>query len=701
MRRPFFFALLLSTCGMLAHGQKACRNYLADQHSGQSGFYLDFEDKPGTGDSQCRLDNLSLIFGVGNGTRYVYLSQRGGWELDKEYVAIGAAANGVSTLTLNGTAIGSAAAELAPVGGLVYGGTIPSFANNTAEYVVVLEDVRLKTDTEKSLDLSFTKEASRPLPLYNFDPSGPRQADWNLAADEALTVTVRFRLIATPPLAQFAPYVDRYGQSYYGHWPGKFETDNQFAQAAAKEQGLIRRWGPVQQFDIYGGYLNSGWQEPATGFFRVTQKNGFWWLISPLGNPCFYTSFDSAPGPTLNVTPVTGRENLFAELPPRDGELAEAWRTGVNGDPDVTYFVFSTANLIRKYGSDWRNRLNEITKQRAQAWGFSGVGKFSDPIGLSYIPRLSRKSLSNTAGAKHPDTFDPQVQEAFRSQLVSQMSGRADDPFIVGWSLGNEAEELIAGTEITGVFSKANAQTPIKKALVDYAYQQLYGGNLSRLATAWQIAASSIGDVYASHTAVLPAADLESLRQYYAASYYKFIYTTIKQIDPQHLYLGFFIQIGGFTTLADWTLLGENCDVIGYDRYAYGLTDDRVNEWLRATNKAALLGEFSFSPTYHMQRGFGAAPNAPSEDETMEGVLYGQVLREAATNPYIVGAGWFAYRDQAITGRGPGSGPDLTYGEHTARGLIDVSDTPKWAFIDLVRRENLAVAPNRLANTLR
>ncbi len=702
MSTRFLFALAISCSVPLLYGQGGpCRNYAADQHNGRAGFYLDFENRAASGDPLCRLGNLSLIFGTGNGNSFVFLRQNGGWELNKEYVAIATAADGISTLVLNGTTLDSAPATLNPQSGLVAGNVIPSFADSAAEYVVVVEDIQLKAGKRKPLGISFAQEASRPLPLFNFDPSGPRQANFDLEPGEALSVTARFRIIATPSITDYAPYVDRYGQSKYGDWPGKFKSDDQFAQSAQYEQERIRRWGDPKQFDPFGGYLKSSWKEEGTGFYRVTQKNGFWWLLSPLGNPCFYTSFDSAPAPTLSFTPVSGRENLFEELPPKDGEFAEAWRVGVNGDPGVSYFVFSTANLIRKYGAGWRESLNEITKQRALAWGFSGLGKFSDPVGLSYIPRLSRKSLSNVPGAKRPDIFDPQVQAVFRNTVASQMEGRTNEPLIVGWSLGNEAEETVAASEITGVFSKNGSEVPIKRALADAAVKQIYDGDLQKLASAWKITASSIDDVYASKTAVLPAADVETLRLFFEEIYFKFVYSTVKDIDPQHLYFGSFIQIGGFTTLDDWKLLGQNVDVIGYDRYAYGLTDDRVNEYLQSTNKAAFLGEFSFSPTYHMRRGFGAAPNAPSEDETQAAVYYAQTVNEAATNPYIVGSSWFAYRDQAITGRGPGSGPELTYGEHTARGLIDVTDTPKWSMLEIVRKINLGIARKRLANTLR
>jgi hypothetical protein len=60
-------------------------------------------------------------------------------------------------------------------------------------------------------------------------------------------------------------------------------------------------------------------------------------------------------------------------------------------------------------------------------------------------------------------------------------------------------------------------------------------------------------------------------------------------------------------------------------------------------------------------------------------------------NPYCVGVFYFAYRDQPLTGRGPGTGPAIVHGEHYAFGLVDVTDRPKWDFVSRVRDANLQV----------
>jgi hypothetical protein len=702
MKNTLLLLTILTAINSVVNAQGLCRNYLAEQYSGGAGFYVDVENQVQPGDSVCRLQNIRLIVGSGDGSAFNYASGSGLLQFDHEYVATGMVGLGNLELRLNGSVVSNVAGGFVPYAGAFDGNMIPGWASSPAEYVIVVEDVQLKSSGGKHLDLSFAKEASRVYPLFGFDPAGPRRAVWNMPEGDSLTVTVKFRVIHAPEVAPYAPYFNRYGQSVQAEWPGKITNDEQLVQAAATEQKKLKAWGAPTQFDKYGGLINHSWQAAATGFYRVEQKNGYWWLISPLGNPCFYKAFTTAPGGTWDRTPVTGRENLFQDLPPQTGDDAVVWTQGAwGGDSNVDYLIFQAANLIRKYGgSDWQSALLNITEQRVKSWGFSGLGKFSDFVGMPVIGGLGRGSAPNAPGISHPDVFDPAIQGQMLSDLTSEIGSEVNDATIVGWSVGNEDSELVATWEISDVFSQEDANVPLKQALVNCALRKVYAGNLQALAAAWSIQATTIQDVYASTSAVVPAGDQEVLRQYFEDRYDNFLYTTIKKIDPNHLYLGNWYLVGGYATDADWQVISRNVDVIGYDRYNYGVTDAHFASLLQTAGKPALLGEFSFPPTYRMQRGFGAFGTYTDSDASA-GDLYAQVLDEAAGNPYIIGTDWFQYRDEAISGRGPGSGPGLVYGEHYAFGLIDMADNPKWDMIERIRTANLSVAAKRLANTLK
>ncbi len=144
-------------------------------------------------------------------------------------------------------------------------------------------------------------------------------------------------------------------------------------------------------------------------------------------------------------------------------------------------------------------------------------------------------------------------------------------------------------------------------------------------------------------------------------------------------------------------MIARHCDVVGYDRYSDSFADADFARLLREADKPVLCGEFSFPPTYNGARGFGVYGQAHAVDDADAGRRYGRWVGKAARNPACVGVCWFQYRDEPVTGRGPGLGPDLVYGEHYAFGLVDVTDTPKWDLGAPVRAENLAAAGQRLA----
>ncbi|CEK18637.1 hypothetical protein CWRG_02236 [Chthonomonas calidirosea] len=482
-----------------------------------------------------------------------------------------------------------------------------------------------------------------------------------------------------------SPIVDRFGQYLPTDWPGKVHTDADLQAALTKEQGLMRsQWLVPQHRDPFGGETDLGWHAKATGFYYVLQHNGKWWLVTPQGNPCFYTGVCTVPT-LVNGTPITGREDLFVWLPPKTGTYAPAWGRSPWDRSDTTeYFSFDTANLIRKFGADWAQQARSEAIERLQHWGFCGAGKWSEM--LPNVPSLPVLWYSADYIGRHPDIFDPKVQAQIRQSLQQQIAPRRDDPYILGWSIKNEFDEIITTQEIKDLLQKP-AAVPAKRALVDEALKTRYHNDVAAMAVAWHVTSPTREALYNAQPNP-PADDLEALRQFFAKSYYAFLYKTVKQIDPHHLYFGFWIVPGWWQNASDWQLIAPYCDVIGYDRYANTFADQWLEGLFASTKKPVLCGEFSFPPYYQGQRGFGRY-SISTTDENQEADLYTKWARDAAYNPYCVGFMWFEYRDEPITGRGPGHGTEKVYGENYAFGLVDVADRPRWDLVSRMREVNL------------
>ena len=263
---------------------------------------------------------------------------------------------------------------------------------------------------------------------------------------------------------------------------------------------------------------------------------------------------------------------------------------------------------------------------------------------------------------------------------------------VVGWSLGNEIHEIIKAKEIEDILAKPEA-SPIKKALIGKAIEE-HVEDLGKLCSAWNVKADSKEALY-DRSLKAPASDVEELRRFYTRWYYYNIHRMVKRIDPNHLYFGFWIVPGWWENEEDWRLAAPHCDVIGYDLYSFDHNTPLLTRLAKESGKPIFCGEFSFPPYYDGTRGFGVYP-VFSQHDADAGENYARWLSQAAKNPYCVGAMWFHHRDQALTGRGPGKGPELVLGEHYAFGVVDVGDRPKWDLVERMRKANLSAARTRL-----
>jgi len=487
------------------------------------------------------------------------------------------------------------------------------------------------------------------------------------------------------------PIVDRYGQARRADGP-RVTKDQDLRADVAAEEAILKQNPASKDYDQYGGYLKAGWREKPTGFFRIAKHTGYWWLITPQGNPCFYLGVDVFPAQVWETTPVTGREGLFAGLPGRkDKVFAPAWSKNEWGVTDGTeYYCHYTANLIRKYGKkDWRKQAEARGLERLRAWGFSGAGKWSTPGKYVYAPVLDLGGFAPARGM--PDINNPFLRAQIEGSIRAQVAPHKNDPRLLGWSVGNEAEMIVTKEHVLEML-KLPADTPAKVSLIDYAVVTMYDGSLERLKKAWKVEAPNRVVLYGL-SPTPPEGEVEKLRRFLADRFYDLVYKSVKEADPNHLYLGSWIMPE--VNAADWDLMAKHCDVIGYDLYARTYDRDALERLERGARRPAICGEFSFPPYYGGQRGFGRFW-VPVKDDKEAGELYGRWVKAAAQDPYCVGLMWFQYHDQPITGRGPGRGGEAVYGENYAEGLITVTDRPKWDLVTRVREANLQAARWRM-----
>jgi hypothetical protein len=515
-------------------------------------------------------------------------------------------------------------------------------------------------------------------------------------------------LIVGPPRVEpdrtsYDGIVDSFGQFLPGEWPEKVSSAEMLRVKGAEEARTVAQWlADSPRRDRFGGLLEAGGFR-ATGFFRTELRNGRWWLVTPEGNAFFSIGMDVIA--LTGETYVDGREFMFRDLPAPSGEFAAHWserddRGGLWPQRDRSFdhgraFNFYTANLQGKFGSHWRELWREQTVQRLEAWGFNTIGNWSEPDlwvmhRLPYTVPLWLEGKFWWGGI--PDPFDPQFAMAVDKMAENAAARFRGDPWLVGYFVDNElawgrgwstdARERYALAINT--LSRAQ-ESPAKSAFVAQLIESYHDPR--RLAQAWGISLASWDKLRSASFALPPASpdkpavvrDLAAFTRRFAEAYFRTVAEALHRHDPNHLYLG---SRFAWRTPEAVEACGLWCDVVSFNLYQRAIGDVH-GEWARfhALGKPALIGEFHFGST---DRGLFWEGLVSAGRESERGPAYSRYLRSVADNPDFVGAHWFQYIDEPLTGR-------TLDGENAHVGFVTVADLPYAGLVAAARDANLSV----------
>jgi len=506
-----------------------------------------------------------------------------------------------------------------------------------------------------------------------------------------------------PDCSSYDGIVDGFGQFLPGDWPEKVSSLEMLRAKGAEEERALAPWlADLPRRDRFGGLLDTGGFR-ATGFFRTEQRNGRWWLVTPEGNAFFSIGMDvTAPA---GETYVDGREFMFRDLPAPNGELAAHWsehddRGGLWPRRDRMFdhghaFNFYTANLQRKFGPDWRARWREEAARRLEAWGFNTIGNWGETElwamhSLPYTVPLWLEGEFWWGGI--PDPFDPRFAAAADEMARDAAARFGGDPWLVGYFVDNELawgrgwstdprEHYALAIGTLGRGPESPAKSAFTAQLVE-TYREP-----ERLAEAWGIQLTSWDGLRGAGFALPPASlsnpavirDLAAFTQRFAEAYFRAVAEALHRRDPEHLYLG---SRFAWRTPEVVEACARWCDVVSFNLYQRSIANDH-DEWARfhALGKPALIGEFHFGST---DRGLFWEGLVGAGSEKERGPAYARYLRAVADNPDFLGAHWFQYLDEPLTGR-------TLDGENAHVGFVTVADLPYAEFVAAAREANLSV----------
>ncbi|MDX9793498.1 MAG: hypothetical protein RBU24_08350 [Kiritimatiellia bacterium] len=459
----------------------------------------------------------------------------------------------------------------------------------------------------------------------------------------------------------FSPWVDAFGQANFTEWPDKVHSLEDFrTRAAAEDAALAARPEGIPGADCFGGWA-AGPQLAATGFFRTEKVNGKWWLVDPDGR--LFLSHGVNCGWECAATGISGRENYFEKLPPREGPTKQFWSyfkkpvfRNYYGDPanaPFWAFSFTSHNLWLKHGDGWQRKNAEMAQRRMRAWGLNmrtgGIPGLQElPRRIPYVTSIGPRSrpIEGADGywGKLQDPFAPEFETSCRAEAQRAREWGTNE-WCLGWTSNNEQSWGANGAALArGVLASPDDQ-PAKVALLKML------------------------DVKGMNTNTVTDAVLRELGEAVADKYYATVRAAIKAVAPNHLYLG---DRNDKRNPEVFRAAARHLDVITVNVYDFRPTVELPKD---AEDKPFLVTEFHFGC---YDTGFFYASLIPVEDQRTRAACYLDYLRTVVDSANYVGAHWFCWRDCPITGQ-------LGEGANAQCGLVSTADVPYTELVNAIR----------------
>jgi hypothetical protein len=242
-----------------------------------------------------------------------------------------------------------------------------------------------------------------------------------------------------------------------------------------------------------------------------------------------------------------------------------------------------------------------------------------------------------------------------------------NDPWCLGAFIDNELRwQNSAPGMIAAIMGWSEEGTEAKKVFRDWLRKKY--DTLEAFNAAWQTSFTAWDDLLkASDRDVFKKAkseDCSALATLFADAFFKMVKEELAAHAPRTLYLGCRFNTAPGEVVVK---LAEYADAISINDYSY-----RPNIGLaRSVEKPVIITEFHFANVTGNNLGSGLRS---AGDAVQMGRLFRNFVETAATNPRIIGAHWFQWNDQNVTGRHDGENYNV--------GFFDIADK---ANVELVR----------------
>ena len=415
------------------------------------------------------------------------------------------------------------------------------------------------------------------------------------------------------------------------------------------------------------------------------------------------------------------RHNMFEWLPPYDDELADHYsyrRSTHKGPvPHGETYSFYRANLERKYGETTKEsyvkKWHEVTAQRMHDWGFTSFGNWVDPAFYQseQVPYFANGwiigDFKTLSGKKNhwglmPDPYDPVFAERAKITIDAIAKNIQSSPWCVGIFIDNEkswgereGSVLARYGVILDALSKNVNESPAKSAYAKHLKAKYK--SIGQLNKAWNTAIKDWNSfdkgadfLSAKDFSTQHVSDLSTMLEMLGEQYFTIVHNTLEKVLPNHLYMG--------ARMANWGMPDEiikaslkYSDVLSFNIYEEGVQDHYWN-FLEEVDLPVVVGEFHIGTATDSGMYNPGIVHAANQENRAQ--MYKNYMQSVLSKPYMVGAHWFQYIDEPISGR-------AFDGENANIGFVTITDIPYPEMIKAVKEVTSTMYQDRYESSIK
>lgn len=426
------------------------------------------------------------------------------------------------------------------------------------------------------------------------------------------------------------PALDELGQCNLLDWEGKAHGLKQLKRKWKQEDEEVVSAQDLYGYSRYGGYRAHKVQ--SSGYFTKLKVDGRWWLVDPDG--CLFLSVGVCcinTGSGGHFKDLDKRQNMLKQLPPQKF-IVEDSRTGARSAE------FSPWNLERRFGPDYQQAALDLTFKRMDKWGVNTIGNWSQKA----LEQAGRKAFTCTMSPAYVDgslfglgdPYEPDFQERLEKSLHDLMTQYRDNPWLIGYYVGNEPTWVGAEQRVC---------------------QSLLAGRDRAMKTALKQYLQAYGDTPQARTAFV----YDTFDRYLAA-----VKRIQQKLDPNHMNLGY--RFGNIYAVNEQVakICAKYFDLMSFNCYAIQPDHKLLDKLLAWVDLPMIIGEFHFGA---VDRGLGQSL-FQVRNQTERGRAYRNYVETGFSHPGLVGLTYFTWNDEDVMGRFDG--------ENYNCGLIDVTNVP-------------------------